>query len=389
MPDEILWRFLVVDDRQANDTEEFITEHHVLAAPDRVIVETCTNFGDALDCLNEKRIDLVILDLKDDSIDLEDEGKPFAGEVVFNQIRQLRFVPVVFYTAYPEKVRQLENPYVRVVKRGGEERNLRDVIKEVFETGLPRLIRHLENEQRSYMWDHISAHWQNFKSPYDKVDLSYLLARRLANTLERGSIRRFLAGQEVGGPQENDHTVHPIEMYIYPSVNPKLFAGDILKKTIHDKDKYWIVLTPSCDLEQEKVTSIILAACMPLVEQSEFKKIQEYIARRENISNTAKEDLEALIGNKRKGKKVQPERFYYLPGTFFIPDLVIDFQALIQIPLKKAKLENRIASLDSPFAEACLARFARYYGRLGTPDIDTGFVYQRITEFIQAEIKLD
>ena len=31
---------------------------------------------------------------------------------------------------------------------------------------------------------------------------------------------------------------------------------------------------------------------------------------------------------------------------------------------------ERLASLDSPFAEALLARFTRHFGRLGTPDID-------------------
>ena len=39
---------------------------------------------------------------------------------------------------------------------------------------------------------------------------------------------------------------------------------------------------------------------------------------------------------------------------------------------------ERLASLDSPFAEALLARFSRYFGRLGTPDLDVAVLLQRL-----------
>ena len=39
---------------------------------------------------------------------------------------------------------------------------------------------------------------------------------------------------------------------------------------------------------------------------------------------------------------------------------------------------ERLASLDSPFAEALLARFTRYFGHLGTPDLDVAVLLQRL-----------
>ena len=39
---------------------------------------------------------------------------------------------------------------------------------------------------------------------------------------------------------------------------------------------------------------------------------------------------------------------------------------------------ERLASLDSPFAEGLLARFSRYFGRLGTPDLDVTVLLQRL-----------
>lgn len=387
MTTETVWRFLIVDDKQADEVEEFITGNRIFDS-ETVVVEKCRSFSEAIDKLESLRIDLVILDVKDDSIDLDDENIQFAGEKVFSQIRQRRFIPIVFHTAYAHKVKHLEKPFVRVVSRD-ESRRLRTVIQEVFETRLPHLIKHLESEQREYMWDHVEEYWRDSNSSHHKTDLTYLLARRLANTLERNSIRRFLAGQEASGPAEGDDTIHPIEMYIYPSTNSKLLSGDILKGTFNDREGYWIIITPSCDLVQDKVRHVVLASCFLLEEQPEFIKVKEYKVKGENPSSSAKGDLQNLIKDNRnarfEGKSFQPERYGFLPGTFFLPNLVIDYQSLIQLPIEKITGENRIASLDSPFAEACIARFARYYGRLGTPDIDKDFVYNKILESINPQ----
>jgi hypothetical protein len=77
---------------------------------------------------------------------------------------------------------------------------------------------------------------------------------------------------------------------------------------------------------------------------------------------------------------LQPERFKFLPGTFFIPNLVVDFQQLRSIPCTHLEKFKKIASLDAPFAGAVLARFSRFFGRLGTPDINPEIVISRLNE---------
>jgi len=67
-----------------------------------------------------------------------------------------------------------------------------------------------------------------------------------------------------------------------------------------------------------------------------------------------------------------------VPGTYFIPDLLVDFQSLKTTPPKEIEKLCVIASLDSPFAEALPSRFARYFGRLGTPDLDKQVVIKRL-----------
>lgn len=402
MTKEITWRFLVVDDKQADSIEELVKDNNVLAPPNNVVVVKCKRFRDAVPLLNQLRIDLVILDLNDEEdgiLPLDDS--PLAGVRIFNQIRQNRFVPIVFYTAYPNKAGDLNHPYVQIVKRG-RPRKLRDAIDKIFETGLPQLIKHLEEEQRAYMWKHIESYWDAASTTYEKTDSVFLLARRLGNVLKRSSVEDFLISQNLIPPKEDD-SVYPIEIYVYPSVNPKLQVGDILKSKYNKKSKYWMVMTPSCDVEQNKVTDVVLAACFLLSDQPEYSAIRDYLSKEQEPSKGIMEDLVILIGNNRNAKykpkeaekaneeeskkvRFQPDRYCFLPGTFFIPDLVVDFQALMPIAIDKIKSGHRVASLDAPFAEAYSSRFARYYGRLGTPDLNKKFVSNKILEVIRSEI---
>jgi hypothetical protein len=103
-----------------------------------------------------------------------------------------------------------------------------------------------------------------------------------------------------------------------------------------------------------------------LTKQPEYRKWCEGSSESVKIPG----DLEDLLLNKRQGKGVQPDRFYFLPTALAIPDMIVDFQLLTSLPRSQISDLNRLASLDSPFAEAVLSRFVRYFGRLGTPDLD-------------------
>ena len=93
----------------------------------------------------------------------------------------------------------------------------------------------------------------------------------------------------------------------------------------------------------------------------------------------AKDKLANLIRNHRGGK-YQPERYYFLPGVMNVPDLVVDYQELEVLEKSEFQAQNweRIASLDSPYAAELLTRFARYFGRIGTPDLDIELILARI-----------
>ena len=396
MSQGINWRFLVVEDNEtiANQLLEAIP--NFVDPPDTAEADLCKTFKDATERLKLDRYDLVILDLKDDGNAFHSADEDPAGLRVFEELKKTRFVPVVFYTAHADWVRGVQTSFVRVVEKTETTERVKEEVRRVLGTHLPALSRHLEEVQRSYMWDFVSTNWKEMAALHQKVDLVYLVARRLAQTLRGDSIRSFVsrisgktqtadgtspaivppipgaASTEADDTAQVSDPVHPVELYIYPCEGQPWLAGDILQAEMNGPKGYWLVLTPSCDFENSKAQFVILAKCEHLTEQEEYGK---WAANTKQPSKGALKGMEAIIGDNRGGQK---ERFKFLPGTFFLPDLVVDFQQLRSVPLADLKREWVVASLDSPFTEAVLARFSRYFGRLGTPNIDKNVIINRL-----------
>ena len=166
-----------------------------------------------------------------------------------------------------------------------------------------------------------------------------------------------------------------MQMYVYPPID-RLQGGSLVAGKLGDIDGHWIVLTPTCDFVQKKAHFVLLARCTPLVNAPEYI---EWLKNKKDASNI--ERLNSLIRDNRQ--KSQQERYKFLPGTFFIDDAVIDFQETISVKLEVLAALKHIASLDSPFAEALIGKFARYFGRLGTPDISKSVVINRLENLRQ------
>ncbi len=363
------WNILVVDDLEAESTKEFIEGKKVFRDNESYTghflqVVTCKSFDDAINHLKLYRIHLVILDLKDDSTDKE--GDKYAGEKIFDTIKELLFVPIIFYTGYSYKVSKSSGPFVKVVERGESER-LREEIVNIFETKLPEFLNYVREEERGYLWDFVQEHKENLGDLGKDPDIPILLARRLSSVLELKMIRKFLNDIR-NTPFESSvqSTYFPMEMYLYPPQHGGLLGGDILK----EDDNYYVILTPSCDLDQNKAEFILLAKAQKVEETEEYKKCKDDISSGKEISNAKMKGLQKLIGNNRKAPGHSPERYYFLPQTFFIPNLVVDYQNLYSRSSNDDLIGKRIASLDTPFAEECLNRFSQYFGRIGTPDLD-------------------
>jgi len=365
------WRFIIVEDNE--DTARQLVEilPTCVDSPDTVSTFVFEVFSEAAEALTHSRYDLLILDLKDDNdANFDSESEP-AGLSIFQNLKKSRFVPVIFYTALAHSVRPEQTSFVRVVEKTEDVTKVRDEARNILATNLPGLTRHIEALQRDYMWDFISTHWKDYSLPHEQADLAYLLARRLALSLEAEARRlaRKLAGKTI--PLADVANIHPMEMYVPPPVGSVRSAGDIVRANIDGQLGHWIVLTPSCDFEQkDRLFNVLLAHCVPLEKESEF------LEWKGDGSTEKAAFLKALIGDNREHS--QAERYKFLPGTYFFPDSVVDFQRLRTVRVADFQQMQVVASLDSPFAEAVLARFSRYFGRLGTRDIDKQVVLKRL-----------
>lgn len=379
------WELLFVDDEEdtCKEVKEYL-EGETIDTSGRILhVETLTNFDDALGTLENRHFDLVILDVHVGhlSASLSDAEE---GIKILEAIKKRRFIPVIFYTGLPKSVEDLSvgTPIIQVVEKTEGLDRLLTIIKEIFSTGVPLVIKTMidliESDQRDYMWKFVAENQLKFATSQDPTALAYSLARRLAISLSGPGIKKI--AESLAGPSETisekDH-VHPLRYYIVPPIDKSPLAGDIYRYNKYSKSRYAILLTPSCDLDigHIKAERILLARCTSLTYQKEYRK---WKANSETSPQKIDKSLLNLIANNRQGAGVQKERFYFLPGALQVPDLVVDFQQLLTLPMRELDKMDRIASMDSPFSEALLSRFARYFGRLGTPDLDISIMIKKL-----------
>lgn len=349
-------------------------------APEVTAVEV---FDDAMRLLDERRFDMVILDVRLGDHDQTQLSVPDeAGITTLEQIRQRRFVPVIFWTGLPTIVEHLEGPLVRVHEKTAGLPTLLDAVRSLFATRLPlvnrALLRLIEEEQRRYMWSFVSAHWSQLSATQDQAGLAYLLAHRLGRSLGGPGLRQLATDLgDTSGLFPSKNTIHPVEMYLQPPLSDtELRAGDLLRET-SDKGTTWsLVLTPSCDLEWNKAERVLLATGGAFVNHPRIVAWRSGEGTQKEQRKARSEALELL----RQATGGQLDRWLYLPAAIDVPDLLIDMQQLRAIPAAEALTFERVASLDSPFAESAVNRFNRYFGRIGTPDLDAEAIAKRLED---------
>lgn len=357
-----VFRVLVVDDEEEmrNALVEAIQSIEDPQHQYKVKAFPCESFDAALEFLDERRIDLVILDLRLEGHRSDEE----AGLKVLESIQLRTFVPVIFHTALPKKVEHLkDNRIIQVIAKGDGiyQSGLLDAINELLHSVLPKINRNLnkrvEEIQRDYLWQNSNLYPEIDVNSNQSRELFYSVARRLALSLSTTRASELI--DEIF--ESDNNKVLSQRYYICPPIEKdKYFAGDIIK----NNSGYFVVLTPSCDLVNNKAHYILLAKCLSINDDQRYKN---WI--KSSTIQDEKELVKLMCGN--------IPRYYYLPKlSNLIPHLVVDLQQLSSISkddlitIQKSGWV-KVASLDSPYGEALLTRFSHYFGRVGTPDLDT------------------
>lgn len=406
-------RILVVDDdtQIVMDTKELLENQPVSDTGDMATVTTSTNFDEALTLLAEDEFDLIVLDVRDQRLD-ESSVEPDAsgsdvssadlGIAIYEQVRAMRFIPIIFYTALPGLVEEEASPgapFVGLVSKTDDDPSatLRLRVREVFNSTLPAihraLLEHVERVVRDFMGGFVQQHWSELSTPPRKGDMAHLLLRRLSLSLADG-VQVLMEELSAEAISLDEDTVHPMRYYIIPPTSARA-TGDIVRisrrggdagereETIDNVgeetlvDDWYVILTPACDLQPARLKAdyVMLATCLPLKDRAEVK---EFIAKNpaagQVVHQKSYEDLKKLMRNGAG----QADRFVYLPAAWGLPDLLIDLQQVVCIKYERLDAYECVASLDSPYAEWIVQKFVRHLGRIGVPDLDVDTAIARL-----------
>ena len=381
------------------------------------------DFESAIAEITKNDYHIVILDIykgkPDDNID--------EGEKILKAIQNERFIPVIFYSGNTKNVKNLRSQMVGVVTKAEEGgiANLKKEVERLVKSNLPfireNIHNYLEKELKEYFWDIIHQKKGIFRADKEDFSLGYLMLRKFGHSLSKEKIAEIL-----GDDSLKQDKAHPMQFYIYPTDDNQEFeCGEIVKSK--ENNEFFVILTPSCDFiktsgRKRKAEKILLVRTIELEKvkeykeqkdkyincDTEYKKVkQEYETLKKEIKNInidenidkIKEyfELETIYEKLNKTYKLydncknnissiietrKSDRYFFLPKTPFIEEnRVIDFQNKEMVSyesLSDPKNYERIAKLDSPFAESMVASFIRYYNRIGFPDIDTDYILNNL-----------
>ncbi|MEP7127787.1 MAG: hypothetical protein ABI729_02920 [Chitinophagales bacterium] len=322
--------------------------------------QNTTKFEEGISLIEKFDFDLIVLDLYNDSVTVDES----AGRKVLKVIQKTAFIPVIFYTGHAHKIQDLISEVVGVVNKGEGFDNLKAEIQRIVDSKIALLkgqvYSHLRESLRQYLWEVVDADKSTFKQQKNNISLGYLLLRRFANSLTKEKIKEILGDDKI-----QIDKAHPMEFYIYPINSGEYEAGEILSRNGY----HYILLTPSCDYVQRakkdknyrEVGRVLLARIFPL------STCDEYTKHKEAASKQTENNLADIIKNRKP-------RFFFLPGTPFIENSVIDYQNKTMVDYEELSRFNRVARLDDPFAQSMVTNFIRYYNRIGFPDIDSDYI---------------
>ena len=209
--------------------------------------------------------------------------------------------------------------------------------------------------------------------------------------------------------QNETRLIDASEIYDNILSTEQVLTGDLFPTLpIDNSELTGVVLTPLCDLAQEKIEQVKLARAMQFQTYLEeifvpqhLKSIEKY---RELIEKDPKafgkfyagdpskrddnktlgfvKDLQMLFENTKPLK----DSYYYLPGNGKDKEnrkkgFLVDFSHIFSIPLAILKNRRPLLRLRSPWREQLLNRYIAYSLRIGTQDYSKTSTLETIHAF--------
>lgn len=176
--------------------------------------------------------------------------------------------------------------------------------------------------------------------------------------------------------------------------------GDVVEGVyfpLLDASSMAVMVTPTCDIGNEKTSALHFAACLPAAANLDrFKKYVEWIERAKKHFEEKKDNLLSKTLTKDAAKFwkriIQNDgdfpRYYFLPQSDAHPDCLVDFSCIASVhPSKREKLVV-LATLESSHRAKMIAAFAAYFSRVGVDPLPTTEERAIISRFVHPMVLL-
>jgi hypothetical protein len=220
----------------------------------------------------------------------------------------------------------------------------------IHKTGISKILNNkglIESHINEVFWKHISTVLKDLIT-YKEANATWDIEKSLLRYIS-SHIQEYLELTL----DDTFEAYHPIEYYIFPSVNDKIFTGQILKHK--NCDEYFFVATPACDLATDSYRPTPKANYVTLIQ----------------IENTS-----TIITGKNGGeiKKLYANNFelkyHYLPRTPQFAGGFINFQNINGLSIEHCNNAfDIVLSISNPFRKDIISRFSNYFSRQGQPAV--------------------
>lgn len=303
----------------------------------------CTNIAEFKSKLEDViNCDGIVIDMKLSSVDAEESGVTIIDFFSENKI----IIPTVILTG-TEDIALDNHPLIDIKIKGKIE--ISEILEnfiQIKNTGIIDIIGG-KGVIKNYLYNVFHKNINKQKDSWfnhAKND-----SERTRNALLRHTINHL---NQYIDEENNEYFLQ--EMYIYPPIAQKIKPGSILNNLNDNKD--YIVLTPACDLAQEK------AHCILLCEIISPKKLIATKIKGEGKSKARQSLLKTFTTNANPN-------FHFLPPMFDFLGGFVDFASVISVSPQecKEKYSNTKIQISNSFISDIVARFSIYYSRQGQP----------------------
>ncbi|WP_290749406.1 hypothetical protein [Exiguobacterium sp. UBA3968] len=364
-------KVLIVEDKKDHIQvlEDTIEEFNESNENYLIKYKTSSTYEDSLSILLEDDFDVAIIDLSLSNTRLS--GETLEGNKLINIITKKLRIPIIVRSGHPEDAKpddlNDDNEFYKVYSKSEDASEILNQIKTWIESGLSQALKAsgpIEEYLQNIFWVHFSENFNQWNSIEDKSTQQKSLLRYTFYLLQE-----YLG---INGEDGSFEPFHSAEFYIYPPVRNNLFFGDILSHN----DEYYFILTPACEMAQEKYSKVLLAKI------TNFEDVSGFSSTKQQFFDAMKQYTDSEMDVPKKVTKSRDELarwfrnghsnslgYHFIPPYSDFPGGFIDFQQLVSISPDDFPYQ-KILTVSSQFSKDVSSRFSLYYARQGQPNLN-------------------